>query len=597
MTWEAWFTLAVIAGVLLLLVRESLPTDVVMVGALTLLVAVGELWHSQLLPDFGQAIQGMSNPGLITVGILFVVVAGLVQTGAMELVAGPIVGQPKTARSALLRLLTPVSLLSAFLNNTPVVAMFMPVVEDICKRTRISPSKLYLPMAYAATFGGVCTLVGTSTNLIVQGLLIESGHPGMSMFDLAWVGLPCGVAGVVFFLIFGQWLLPERRPAITTHDDPREYSVEMLVTAAGPLVGKSIEEAGLRHLPGLFLTRIDRAGEEIAPVAPRERLFGGDRLVFAGVLDSVVDLQKMRGLTRVPETGEELSTPVTSRQLIEAVVSNRCPLVGTSIREGEFRSFYNAAVVAVARGGERLHGKIGDIVLAPGDTLLLETDEDFLLRQRNSSHFFLVSGVANSQPVRRDRAWAALALLVAMVAVATIGWLDLLTAAFIAAGGMIAIGCCSVSQGRQSVDWSLLVVIAAALGIGKAIKMSGLADVVASQIIGVAAGDPWRALIAVYFVTMVFTEVITHNAAAVLVFPIAVAAAHSLKVDAMPFVIAIAIGASAGFATPFGYQTNLMVYGPGGYRFVDYLRVGIPLDLVFMAVTVAIVPFAFPFHP
>jgi di/tricarboxylate transporter len=597
MGWEAWFTLAVVVGVLVVLVRETLPTDVVMVGALTLLVAVGEMRGSDMLPSISQAVGGMGNTGLITVGILFVVVAGLVQTGAMELLAGPIIGQPKTARAALVRLLTPVTTLSAFLNNTPVVAMFMPVVEDICKRTGISPSRLYMPMAYAATFGGVCTLVGTSTNLIVQGLLNENGYEPMKMFDLAWVGIPCAVAGVLYFLLFGELLIPDRRPAITSHDDPREYTVEMMVLADGPLVGKGVEEAGLRNLPGLFLARIERGGEEITPVSPRERLHGNDRLVFVGVLDSVVDLQKMRGLTRAPEHAHQLDTPITQRKMIEAVVSNRCPLVGTSIREGEFRAYYNAAVVAVARGGERLKGKIGDIVLEPGDTLLLETDEDFLIRQRNSSHFFLVSGVENADPVRRDRAWVALGLLVAMIVVSTIGWLDLLTAAFIAAGWMLALGCCSLSQARQSVDWSLLVVIAAALGLGKAIQMSGLADVVAQQIIGFAGGHPWWVLAAVYFVTMIFTELITNNAAAVLVFPIAMSAADSLSASKMPFVIAIAIGASAGFATPFGYQTNLMVYGPGGYRFTDYLRAGIPLDLLFMAVTVALTPYMFPFYP
>ena len=371
----------------------------------------------------------------------------------------------------------------------------------------------------------------------------------------------------------------------------------MMVVSDGPLVGKSIEEAGLRHLPGLFLARIERAGEEIAPVSPRERLRGNDHLVFAGVLNSVVDLTKMRGLAHAPETSQELDTPVAKRQLIEAVVSSRCPLVGTSIREGEFRSYYNAAVIAVARGGERVQGKIGDIVLEPGDTLLLETDEDFLLRQRNSSHFFLVSGVDNSQPIRRDRAWVALGLLVAMVSVSALGWLNLLTAAFIAAGGMLAFGCCTLNQARQSIDWSLLVVIAAALGIGKAIESSGLADIVSEEIIGLAGNNPRLVLVAVYFVTMVFTELVTNNAAAVLVYPIAMAAARSLHADEMPFVIAICIGASAGFATPFGYQTNLMVYGPGGYRFTDYLRVGIPLDLIFMAVTVTLTPYVFPFFP
>lgn len=595
MAWEAWLTLLVVLGILISLVREIIPADIILTGALTLLVTVGELAPTDRLPNINAAVAGLGNPGLVTVAVLFVVVTGLVQTGAMELVASHLIGRPKSARTAQIRLLTPVITLSAFLNNTPVVAMFMPVVEDICKRMRISPSKLYLPMAYAATFGGVCTLIGTSTNLIVNGLLAETGSPTMSMFDLAWVGVPCAVAGVVFFLLFADRLLPDRRPAIMRTDDPRQYTVEMQVIASGPLVGKSIEQAGLRHLPGLFLAEIERNGEVHAAVTPRERLQGGDRLVFVGVVDSVVDLQKMRGLARVEELAFELDGPVTRRQLIEAVVSDRCPLVGTSIREGQFRTVYNAAVVAVARAGQRVHGKIGDIVLRPGDTLLLEAQDDFVLRQRNSRHFFLVSGVENSQPIRRDRARIAIAILTIMVLVASLGYLDLLTAALIAAGLMIATQCCSIVQARQSVDWSLLVVIAASLGIGRAIEMSGLAGHVSQGIIGLAGGQPWLVLAAVYFVTMVFTELITNNAAAVLVFPIAFAAAEKLGVSPMPYVIAIAIAASAGFATPFGYQTNLMVYGPGGYRFADYLRIGIPLDLVFMAVTVAVTPFAFPF--
>jgi di/tricarboxylate transporter len=597
MGWEAWLTLLVVVGILTALVREWVPTVVLMLSALIFLVAVGELAGSERLPSITQAVAGMGNSGLITVGVLFVVVAGLVQTGAMELVAGPFLGRPKTVRAAQIRLLTPVATLSAFLNNTPVVAMFMPVVEDICKRSGITPSRLYMPMAFAATFGGVCTLVGTSTNLIVHGLMLDAGYHGFAMFDLAWVGLPCAIAATSFMVVCSERLLPDRRPAITRHDDPRQYTVEMMVLADGPLVGLSIEQAGLRHLPGLFLMEIERGSEVLAAVSSRQRLVAGDRLFFVGVLDSVVDLQKMRGLTRAAEPAFQLDAPVTHRQLIEAVVSDRCPLVGTSIRDGQFRTVYNAAVVAVARAGQRISGKIGDIVLRPGDTLLLEAHQDFVTRQRNSNHFFLVSGVENSQPVRRDRAWVALAILVAMVTVAAIGWLDLLTAAFVAGGAMIALGCCSIGQARQSVDGPLLIVIAAALGIGQAIKTSGLAQVVADELIGLAGGNPWLVLAAVYFVTMVFTELVTNNAAAVLVFPIAVAAAKSLGADMMPYMIAIAVGASAGFATPFGYQTNLMVYGPGGYRFTDYLRLGIPLDLLFMAITVALAPLVWPFHP
>ncbi len=595
MSWEAWLTCFTIVVMFVALVRNWGPTDMVLMAVLILLITAGEVFDSQL-PSAAQAVAGLGNSGLITVAVLFVVVAGLVHTGAMNVVAGPIVGRPKTVASAQIRLIAPVGLLSAFLNNTPVVAMFLPVVEDICKRTQISPSKLYLPMAYAATFGGVCTLVGTSTNLIVNGLLIETTGSGMRMFDLTWVGLPCAMAAVAYLLVAGRWLLPDRRPAITLQEDPRQYTVEMTVVEGGPLVGKSVEEAGLRNLPGLYLIEIDRRGELMAAVSPRKRLHASDRLVFVGVVESVVDLQKMRGLIRAAETAFHIETPRGNRRLFEVVVSDRCPLIGTTIREGQFRATYNAAVVAVGRGSRRVAGKIGDIVLESGDTLLVEADEDFVLRERNSNHFFLMSGVENSQPVRHDRAWIAIAVLLGMVAMVAIGWLNLLTAALIAAGLMIATQCCSIGQARQSVDWSLLVVIAASLGIGQAIESSGLADVVSSQIIGMAGGHPWLVLLAVYFVTTLFTELITNNAAAVLVFPIAMTSAEALDVSAMPFVIAIAIAASAGFATPFGYQTNLMVYGPGGYRFSDYLRVGIPLNIIFLVVTVAITPVVWPFR-
>ncbi len=596
MNWEAWLTCSTVVMVFVALLRNWAPTDVVMMAGLTLLVLAGELFGGSHLPRAADAVAGLGNSGLITVALLFVVVTGLSQTGAMNLLAGPLLGRPKSVGSAQVRLLTPVMLLSAFLNNTPVVAMFMPVVEDICKRTRISPSKLYLPMAYAATFGGVCTLVGTSTNLIVNGLLIETTGSGMRMFELAWVGVPCAVAAITYLLIASRWLLPDRQPAITLHDDPRRYTVEMIVQNEGPLVGKTVEEAALRHLPGLFLVEIERAGELFAAVSSRQRLHGGDRLVFVGVIESVVDLQKMRGLTLAAEAYFQIETPRSSRRLIEAVVSDRCPLIGTTIRDGQFRSTYDAAVVGVARGSRRVAGKIGDIVLQSGDTLLLEADQDFLTRERNSSHFFLISGVENSERVRHDKAWVAVAVLVGMVVTVAVGGLDLLSAALVAAGLMIALKCCSISQARQSVDWPLLVVIAAALGIGKAIESSGLASIVSSEVIDLAGGQPWLALLAVYFVTTVLTEFITNNAAAVLVFPIAMATAKSLDVNAMPFVIAITVAASAGFSTPFGYQTNLMVYSAGGYRFTDYLRLGIPLNCIFMAFTVAIAPFVWPFH-
>ncbi|MCU0978854.1 MAG: SLC13 family permease, partial [Pirellulaceae bacterium] len=356
MIWEGWVTIAVVVLFIVGLARGWAAPDLLSLACLAVLVTIGSLTGSRHLPGPGEALAGMGNSGLITVGALFVVVAGLTQTGAMALVVQPLLGRPRTALSAQLRLLLPVTTLSAFLNNTPVVAMFMPVVNEICKKTNISPSKLFLPMAYAATFGGVCTLIGTSTNLIVGGLVGKAklpDLPAIQMFDVTWVGLPCAVAGVVYLLLFSRRLLADRRPAISLTDDPRQYTVEMLVQPGGPLVGQSVEKAGLRHLPGLYLAEIDRQGVILPAVGPEERLQAGDRLVFVGIIESVVDLQKMRGLIPATDQTFKLDAPRTQRSLIEAVVSDRCPLVGKSIREGRFRSEYNAAVIAVARSGKR----------------------------------------------------------------------------------------------------------------------------------------------------------------------------------------------------------------------------------------------------
>ena len=593
MNWESWFCLGTLITLLIALSRNRIPTDAVMVFALTAIVGVGAATRSPNLPDPATAVAGFGNSGLISIAVLFVVVAGLVKTGAITM-ARQFIGTPTTVPQALMRIFAPVMGASAFLNNTPVVAMFMPVIDDLCKRTTLSPSRLYLPMAYAATFGGVCTLVGTSTNLIVAGMLKDIGVQ-LEMFDLAWTGIPCAIGGALFLIFFSARILPDRTAAVNTDEDPRQYTVEMIVLPDGPLVGKSVHAAGLRHLQNLYLVEIVREGQQMAAVSSRQRLRANDRLVFVGVVESVTELKQIRGLSASADDADALTMDITQRRLIEAVVSNRCPLIGSSIREGLFRTTYNAAIVAIARGDQRIPGKIGDVKLLAGDTLLLDTDEDFLKRQRNSSHFHLVSSVDDSAPIRHDRAWIAIVILIAMVTLVATSTMQLLPASLIAACLMVATGCCALGQARDSVDWSLLVVIAAALGIAQAITSSGLAATIADNIIGLAGGHPWLVLLAVYVVTTLFTESITNNAAAALVFPIAVSAATALDVNVMPFAICVCVAASAGFATPFAYQTNLMVYGPGGYRFTDYLRLGAPLSLIFMVITVALTPLIWPF--
>jgi di/tricarboxylate transporter len=602
MNWEAWVTLAVVALLLLALIRNSAPPDVVLLGAATVLMTLSAM--SERFPTPRQIAAGFGNEGLLTVAVLFVVAAGLTETGAMALVSERFLGRPRSVRDAQLRMMLPVTTFSAFLNNTPVVAMFIPVINDWCKRAGLSPSKLFIPLSYAAVLGGVCTLIGTSTTLVVQGLMIEAQRtdplmPTMGMFTITGVGVPVALAGVGFVLLVSPRLLPSRKSGTAKLNDPRQYTVEMRVEPASPVDGQSIEAAGLRHLPGVYLAAIERDGESLVGVGPEQVLRGDDQLVFVGVVDSIVDLQRTRGL--VPATRQlfKLNDPRHNRCLVEAVVSDTCPIVGRTIREGEFRTRYNAVVIAVHRNGERLNQKIGDIVLKAGDTLLLETHRRFLRHRRNSRDFYLISDVPDSHPRRHDRAWIAGLILIGMVAVMSLEpyvRLSVVNVALIAAALMGLTRCLSAEQARKSIEWPTLVAIGAALGIGRAIETSGLAGAAAGSMIEfLRPFGPIGVLAGVYCLTLVFTELVTNNAAAALAFPVAHSAATGLGVSFMPFAIVVAIAASGGFATPLGYQTHLMVYGAGGYKFGDYVRVGVPLDLLVMLITVTLAPIVFPF--
>jgi di/tricarboxylate transporter len=485
--------------------------------------------------------------------------------------------------------------LSAFMNNTPVVALMVPAIRDWAKKHRLSVSKLLMPMNDAVVLGGLCTLIGTSTNVVVSGLVAAKRGHGLGMFDITWLGVPLLLAGLVYLVIASKHLLKDRRPPVSESDDPRQYSLEMLVEAGSPLVGRTIEEAGLRGLGGVYLMEIDRGGHVIAAVAPSERLESGDRLVFVGVVDSVVELQKIRGLRPATDQVFKLDDPRSERVLVEAVVSSSCPLVGSTIRGGRFRSTYDAVVIAVARDGERLRMKIGDITLEPGDTLLLEASPGFLERQRSNRHFYLVSEVSGFTPPRHDQAWIACTVLAGMVLAAALELVPMVAAALVAAAVMLATRCLSSNEARRSIEWESLLLIAASFGLAKAMEKTGLDEAVARSTIAAAGDHPHAVLAAIYFVAMLFTELMSNNAAAVLVFPIAWQTAADMGLNPMPFVMAITVAASCGFATPMGYQTNLMIYGPGGYKFSDYVRFGGPLNLLVMALTVALAPIIWPF--
>lgn len=595
-----------------MLIFTSLSPDLVLILGVLVLMALGFISPSD-------ALSGLSNESMVTVAVLYIVGAGVRETGGVDWIAKSLFGRPRSMLGAIFRLVFPTMGLSAFMNNTPLVAMLLPAVGDFAKTQRIAPSKLMIPLSYAAILGGTMTLIGTSTNMVVQGMIIKElgANKRLGMFDISWVGVPAAILGGIYIVFAARYLLPDRRPALSTSDDPKEYTVEMQVEADSPLVGKTIETAGLRHLPGLFLAEIDRGGNSIPAVSPRETLRNGDRLLFVGIVDSIVELQRIRGLVPATEDVFHLKAPRPQRCLIEAVVSNTCPLVGMTIRDSRFRSHYNAVVVAVARNGQRLHQKIGDIVLHAGDVLLVEAHPSFADQQRSSRDFFLVSKIEESAPPKHELALLAIGILAAMVLAvsgkdllavagsvvppvaqiaARLPQLSIFMAAFLAATLMLLLRCVSVESARKSIDWEVLLAIAASLALGTALEKTGAAKIIAGSTASLAGGNPWIALGLIYFVTLVVTELITNNAAAAVMFPFALATSQQLGVSYLPFVIVVMMAASAGFATPIGYQTNLMVYGPGGYRFSDYVKVGVPLDLLIMAITVALAPWAYPFR-
>lgn len=589
MSVEAWIATAVVLGVLVVLATGRYPPYVALLGGLTALLAVG-------IVDASDALGGFANSGVVTVGVLYVVAAGLRQTGALAFLTSRAMGRPRTVRGAQTRMLIPVIVGSAFLNNTPLVAMLLPVVIDWSRSARIPASKLLLPLSYAAILGGLCTLIGTSTTLVVHGLLLEEGMPGLRMFDITWVGLPCAVLGSALLMWMARRWLPAYESALVIPDDPREYTVEMRVVPKGPLVGKSIESAGLRHLPGLYLMEIHRGAHVLPVVDPAERLEAGDQLVFVGVVHSVVDLQQIPGIELTTEQVFKLDSHRSLRCFAEAVVSQTHPLVGQSIRQGRFRNLYNAVVIAVSRHGERVPGRIGDITLRPGDSLLVEALPSFIEQQQNSTDYYLVSRLGESGPPTVTHAPVALLILASMVVAAATGLLSMLQAALLAAAAMVLTRCVSEDTARKSVDWPLLVAIGASFGLGAALQKTGAAQSLAGSLLAYAGDNPWTALAVIYATTTILSEVVTNNAAAVIVFPIAMATATTLGVNYMPFVIAVAVAASASFASPLGYQTHLMVYGPGSYRLRDFVKMGVPMNLLLWGITTGLAPLVWPFR-
>lgn len=580
MSWEALLTVTVVAGVVVALVKAVTTPAVVVLGATIVLLVTGVI-------EPGEAFAGFSNPAPITVAALYIVAGGIQRTGLLNRLVDAVMGTGGGERRALGRLLVPAAGASAFLNNTPIVAMLVPPVSRWAGRVGRSVSPLLMPLSYAAMLGGMLTLIGTSTNIVVAGLMEAHGLAPLGFFEIGGIGLPVVVVGLAVILVLAPLVLPDRVPARRDIEDVREFVVEMRVDAGGALDGLSVHDAGLRHLVSVFLAQIERQNEAISPVAPEMVLRGGDLLRFIGNAHDIADLQGRSGLTAGAQQHVE-SIPPGTRAFFEAVIGASSPLVGSTLKSIGFRDRYQAAVLAIHRSGARVQGKLGEVRLRTGDTLLLLAPPVFRERWHGSSDFLLVSRFDGVEPDRSNKAIPAFVIGIAIVATAGTGLVPILEASLLGALAVVALGVLSPAEARAAVDLDVILVIAASFGIGAAISRTGLAADSAGVVVSALEGfGAVAVLLGIALVTTILTEAITNNAAAVLVFPIAMATADSIGADPRVFAIVVAVAASASFLTPIGYQTNTMVWGPGGYRFGDYARLGLPLTIT-MLVTIAL---------
>ncbi|MCH7638650.1 MAG: SLC13 family permease [Bacteroidetes bacterium] len=575
LTWHAYFTLGALVMMVVALVRGVGRTDLVLLGTLGLLLLVGVV-----TPE--QAFEGFSNPAVIAIASLFIVAAGVERTGALGFLDGLL--KPRSSRPAptLLRLMLPTALLSGMLNNTPIVAMLIPRVQAWARVVGIPASKLLIPLSTAAIVGGWLTLIGTSTNVVVHGLLLSEGLPGFGFFDLAWVGIPAVILVTAYYSLLGNKLLPDRGDT-SLPGRVRDYQFELSVLPDAPFIGKTVEEAGLRTLGHAYLARVRRGGA-VKEVQPDTTLLPDDILTFVGNVQAHDALVRRAGLER---KAPMVDAGVPDLPLVEAVVAPNSDLAGRTLKEIGFREEYGGVVLGIQRRGSPVKGGLGRVVLSPGDLLLLEGKPALFQRlSARKSDFALVSAHDYVRPAAR-RAPLSLAILFAMIALVATGVLPLATATFAAALGVVITGCLRGQALGKAIDVQVILVIAAALGLGKAVESTGLASAAAHEIVGLAgAVGPVVMLIIIYAAANLLAELITNKASAVLMLPIALAVATELGSDWKAFAVAVTIASAASFLTPVGYQTNLMVMGAGGYRYTDYARAGFPVSIIVMVVTV-----------
>ncbi|MGF1765999.1 SLC13 family permease [Enterovibrio makurazakiensis] len=573
MSIDVLLTLSVFATTIVgLVVFQSRPAKVF--GATLLaLVVLG-------LADQEQLISSFANPGLLTLVLLIVCSLALEKTHILRLISSNLM--VKSYRKTWLRLYVGTVLSSAVLNNTAIVATLLSPVRN---NPYHSPVRLLLPLSYAAILGGTLTLIGTSTNLIVNSLFIDASGSSLSFFSFTAVGI-CLVVACGITLWCSHHFLPESN---LSSDDTQGYFIDARLGDKSPLIGRSIEENGLRHLESLFLVELVRQGRLISPVAPNEVLEANDKLIFSGDITKVMQLTQFKGLSLFADSNGLLKSNLT-----EVVIRNGSVLDGQSLKSVGFRALFDAAVVAVRRDGERLSGKLGEITLRAGDFLVLAVGDDFKTRKNVSKNFIVLSGVEPETKMGAAQSWITVGGFIAAVGLAAFGLVELFVSLCVLLGLMLFSGALTTNDITRRLPIDVWLVVSAALLLSQVLMSTGTTDILLSLTQLNVADHPYLTLAVIYLCTWVITELVTNNAAAALMFPIAWTLASVSNVSVMPFVMTVAFAASSSFISPYGYQTNLMVFNAGGYRLKDYLKVGLPVSIVYALVVLFLVPYFFP---
>lgn len=581
----AWFVIFVVVLVFMLQICTKLPSDFVFLGGMGLLLVSGVIPANAVLGSF-------SSSTVVLIGALFVVVCGLVHTGFLRWVVRYCLGSPKTYNKAVIRLMLPVAALSSFLNNTAVVALFTGVVRLWAKKLGIAPSKLLIPLSYASGMGGICTLIGTPPNLLISGFYTKETGIALSLFTPTLVGLFCLIVGVLSIIALSRFL-PVRQSPEDALQGTGGYTIELMVPTMSPLVGKTVKEAGLDNVDGGHLIEIIRMDREvITAVEDDEFIFGGDRLIFSGDVEKILALREKHQLVNATHHIFSLDEVDLNRKLRMVTVGYKSSFIGSCMCNTSFEEDNNLVLVAIAREGGVVKGSPREVEMKAGDTLLLECSQRFKVDSYSKYNLLEMDSTSLYKPDVRTL-YSSL-IMIAMVAVSSLGYLTLLQAAFIAAFAMIACRFCSIEQARESIDWRLLMIFAGSISLGTAIQDTGIAEWISQGILVLCDGSALVALAGICLVGTFITEFTSNTATAAIFFPIAYQTAVNMNVNPLTFCVALMVAVSSSFATPIGSPTHMIVYGPGGYRFSDFARIGIPMNFIIWIANLFITLLLFP---